>query len=437
MRTSRVRTDRARTAVIAILVLALAGSCSQEAPVAGAPELATGYWQARISLPGGDIDTAFEIGRARGNYRATLINGQERVKIREVSFSDGNLKLRFPAFNNEINASLEGDKLVGTLTLVKRYGEKQIMPFVAIPGGERSATEDREPAAVDLSGRWNARFHKVDGTYDPSIGEFAQRGSRLFGTFLNPAADYRYLAGYVRGNTFQLSTFDGAHAYVFSGHVEDGVISDAGFWSGTGFHQSWSAERDPDATLPDAYKLTYLNPDYEYFDFEFPNLEGQRISLGDERFRGKVVIVNIAGTWCPNCHDEAAFLAYLYKEYRNLGLEVVALMYEHFEDQKIAIEQIRRYREKFDIQFETLVAGISDTTEVSKTLPSLNAVLAFPTTIFIDRSGSVRVIHTGFSGPGTGKHYDQLRKEMTGLVDELIEEPFDSADSENSDEQDT
>jgi thiol-disulfide isomerase/thioredoxin len=424
-----MRSDRDRTAVIALVLLALAGGCSQEVPVDGAPELETGYWQARITLPGGDIDTAFEIGRSGDSYRATLINGQERVRIREVSFSDGNLKLRFPAFNNEINARLEGDKLIGTLTLVKRYGEEQIMPFVAIPGGERIGAEDREPAAVDLSGRWDAEFHKQDGSNDPSIGEFAQRGSRLFGTFLNPTADYRYLAGYVRGNTFQLSTFDGAHAYVFAGQIEEGVINDAGFWSGTGFHQNWSAKRDQNATLPDAYKLTYLNPDYERFDFEFPNLAGERVSLGDERFRGKVVIVNIAGTWCPNCHDEAELLAALYKEYRSLGLEVVALMYEHFEDQEIAIQQIRRYREKFDIQFETLVAGISDTTEVSKTLPSLNAVLAFPTTIFIDRSGSVRVIHTGFSGPGTGKHYEQLKNEITGLIDELIEEPFDLAES--------
>ncbi len=424
-----MRSDRDRAAVIVLVVLALAGGCSQEVPVVEAPELETGYWQARITLPGGDIDTAFEIGRSGDSYRATLINGQERVRIREVSFSDGNLKLRFPAFNNEINARLDGDRLIGTLTLVKRYGEEQIMPFVAIPGGERIGAEDRKPAAVDLSGRWDAEFHKEDGSNDPSIGEFAQRGSRLFGTFLNPTADYRYLAGYVRGNSFRLSTFDGAHAYVFAGHVDDGVISDAGFWSGTGFHQNWSAKRDPSATLPDAYKLTYLNPDYERFDFEFPNLAGERVSLGDKRFRGKVVVVNIAGTWCPNCHDEAELLAALYKEYRNLGLEVVALMYEHYEDQEIAIAQIKLYREKFDIQFETLLAGISDTTEVSKTLPSLNAVLAFPTTIFIDRSGSVRVIHTGFSGPGTGKHYEQLKNEITGLIDELIEEPFDLAES--------
>ncbi len=432
-----MRSDRARTAIIAPLVLILASGCSQDVPVAGPVDLQTGYWQARITLPGGDIETAFEIGRVRENYRATLINGQERVRVGEVGFSDGKLKLRFPVFNSEINASLVSGKLVGTLTLVKRYGITQVMPFVAMPGGERRDTADREPAAVDLSGRWDAEFHNENGTSDPSVGEFAQRGSRLFGTFLNPSADHRYLSGYVRGNDFHLGTFDGAHAFIFAGTVEDDVIAEANFWSGTGFHQTWSAKRDPDAFLPDAYKLTYLNPDYERFEFRFPNLEGLQVSLTDEKFRGKVVVVNIAGTWCPNCHDEARLLAPLYKKYRDRGLEVVALMYEHFEDQELAIEQIRRYREKFDIQFETLVAGISDTIEVSKTLPSLNAVLAFPTTIFVDRRGSVRVIHTGFSGPGTGKHYQQLKDEITSLIEALIEEPIDPAEAEYPDEQDT
>ena len=148
-------------------------------------------------------------------------------------------------------------------------------------------------------------------------------------------------------------------------------------------------------------------------------------SLGDEMFREKVVVVNIAGTWCPNCHDEAQFLAALHKEYGDRGLEVIGLMYEHFEDRQIAVRQINRFREKFGIQYMTLVAGISDKTEVSKTLPSLSAVLAFPTTIFIDRKGQVRVIHTGFSGPGTGKHHEQLKEEFTNVIVELLEESVD------------
>lgn len=424
-----MRSDLARTAIIALLIMA--GACSPDVPVVESVELQTGYWQARITLPGGHIDTAFEIGGEAGSYRATLINGQERIRIGEVSYADGQLKLRFPAFNNEINARLEEGKLIGTLTLVKLYGKTQEMPFVAMRGTQLSDMDDIEIATADLSGRWDAQFDNSDGTSDPSIGEFAQRGSRLFGTFLNPTADHRYLSGYVSGNHFHLGTFDGAHAFLFTGAVDGNEIIDADYWSGTEFHQTWSAERDPDAFLPDAYKLTYLKPGHDRFDFEFPNLEGQQVSLRDENFKGKVVVVCIAGTWCPNCHDEARFLAALHNEYGDRGLEIVGLMYEHFEDRQLAIDQIRKFREKFDIQFETLVAGISDRTEVSKTLPSLSAMHAFPTTIFVDRSGEVRVIHTGFSGPGTGKHHEQLKEEFTSVIVDLINESIDSADAED------
>lgn len=416
-----MRSRLARTVIIALLVTAI--GCGDDAPIAGAEKLQAGYWQARITLARGHIDTALEIGRTADGYRATLINGQERVRIDEVTFSDGRLKLRFPAFNNEINASLVGGQLVGTLTLVKLHGNIEEIPFLATPGGEPDDKHVTEPATVDLSGRWDAEFNNEDGTSNPSIGEFAQRGTRLFGTFLNPASDHRYLSGYVDGNDFHMGTFDGAHTFIFTGTVEGDKIVDGHFWSGTEFHQTWSAVRDPNASLPDAYKLTFLNPDYERFGFEFPDLEGQLVSLGHEKFKGKVVVICIAGTWCPNCHDEARFLAALHKEYSRRGLEVVGLMYEHFEDRTIAIRQIRNFRRKFDIQFETLVAGISDRTKVSNTLPSLSAILAFPTTIFIDRSGEVRAIHTGFSGPGTGKHHEQLKEEFKNIIVGLIEEP--------------
>ncbi|MFQ5548674.1 MAG: peroxiredoxin family protein [Woeseia sp.] len=415
-----MRCNLARTT--ALMALFAAVGCSQDPPAAGPAQLRTGYWRVSISLPGGDIETSIEIGHDSENYTATLINGQERIRIDEVSFSDGRLLLRFPAFNNEISATLEDHRLVGSLTLVKRFGVKQILPFVAVQGVEITHTEDYETDTIDLSGRWAVQFHNDDGTSDVSVGEFAQRGSRLFGTFLNPTADYRFLSGHVEGDEFHLATFDGAHAFIFAGRVDNGDITEADFWSGTEFHQTWSAVRDPGAALPDAYKLTHLNPGFDRFDFEFPDLDGRLVSLADDKFKGKVVVVTITGTWCPNCHDEARLLAPLYNEYHDRGLEIVALMYEHFEDRQIAIEQIRKFREKFDVGYETLLAGISDKTEVSRTLPSLSAVIAFPTTIFVDRNGRVRVIHTGFTGPGTGKYYDQLREEITGLILELIGE---------------
>ncbi len=248
----------------------------------------------------------------------------------------------------------------------------------------------------------------------------------MFGTFLNPNGDYRYLAGHVRGSYFDLSTFDGAHAFIFAGEIsEAGTIENANFWSGNTWHQYWSAELDDTVELPDSFSRTFLNPGYEKFEFEFPDPDGRLVSLNDDKFSGKVVLVTIAGTWCPNCNDEARMMAPWYKELRDQGFEVIALMFEHFDDHDVAAEQVRRFRDKFDIEYETLIAGISDKVEASKMLPALSGILAFPTSVFIDRGGRVRRIHTGFTGPGTGEHYQALQQDFRQLIDELLAEPAD------------
>lgn len=408
-------------------------ACEKPPTVDQEPVLQSGYWQASITLPGGEIETGIEISKDGERYQASLINGQERVRINEVRFAEGELLLRFPAFNNEIRAQLVDDSLQGELTIVRRFGETQVMPFSAMPGNQHSE-EDGEPPSHDLSGRWQVLFHEPDGTHSPSIGEFAQRGSRLFGTFLHPNGDYRFLAGHVRGNRFHLSTFDGAHAFIFSGEVgEAGDIQNASFWSATSWHQNWSAVPNEDVELPDSYQRTFLKPGYDTFEFSFPDPDGATVSLADDKYDGKVVVVTIAGTWCPNCNDEARMMVPIHKEYRDQGLEVVALMFEHFDDHEIAAEQVRRFREKFAIEYDTLIAGISDKTEAAKVLPALSAVLAFPTTIFIDRGGRVRNIHTGFSGPGTGEHYENLQQEYSSLITTLLAEPVDLIETLTSD----
>ena len=418
-----------RTGVIACGCLVAIVSCQQPVSEDAAPTLPTGYWQATIAVPGGNIETAFEISNDGGTYQASLINGQERVRVGEVSFLDGELLLRFPAFNNHIRATLTDGKLEGELTIVRRFGETQVMPFSAALGGAHDHDGGETPRH-DLSGRWQVRFHEADGTDSPAIGEFAQRGSRLFGTFLTPNGDHRFLAGHVSGDAFDLSTFDGAHAFLFSGTVgEKGTISNADFWSATSWHQTWSGERNEMIELPDAYQRTFLKPGYEKLEFELPDPDGVPTSLADEKYSGKVVLVTIAGTWCPNCNDEARLMATLHEEYREQGLEVVALMFEHFTEFDKAADQVRRFREKFGIEYDTLIAGLSDKAEASKTLPALSAVLAFPTTIFIDRGGRVRRIHTGFSGPGTGEHYERLQREFRDTITGLLEEPADLIES--------
>jgi len=180
--------------------------------------------------------------------------------------------------------------------------------------------------------------------------------------------------------------------------------------------------RDKNARLADPYSMTFLKPGFDEFSFSFPDTDGDMVSLSDPRFAGKVVLVTLAGTWCPNCHDEARYLADFYREYRDRGLEVVGLMYEHFEDFETAAEQVRRFRAELGIDYTLLVAGYSDKQRAAETLPMLNRVLAFPTTIFLGRNGEVRRIHTGFTGPGTGEYYDRFIAEFEDYVAGLVAE---------------
>lgn len=395
-------------------------ACAEPTPAG----LESGTWRVSLTLPGGELPLTMEITGSRESPQVHFINGAERVSVPDVRIDGNRVALVFTGFNNRIDATFDGDVLEGTLTLVKLHGEEQHIPFRAVHGENyRFFADEAGGAPPSVAGRWAMRFVDDEGGAYDAVGEFEQEGETVTGTILTPTGDYRFLAGSVRDGRLYLSTFDGAHVYLFEADVKpDGNLA-GDFWSGTAWHEDWTAHRDEQAALPDATTMTWLKEGYEAFDFTFPNLEGEPVSLSDAQFRGKVVIVTLAGSWCPNCRDEAVFMAPFYEENRDRGIEIIALMYERFGEFEKAAETTRRWRSELGIEYETLIAGISAKDEASKTLPTLNGIIAFPTTIFVDRAGKVRLIHTGFTGPGTGEHYEKFKREFTTLVDELLAEP--------------
>jgi thiol-disulfide isomerase/thioredoxin len=291
----------------------------------------------------------------------------------------------------------------------------------AVVAGQASGLD--ESGGVNVSGRWAVNFiDDGDSKPEAAVGEFTQSRDTVSGTFLTATGDHRFLGGQIKGDELYLSTFDGAHAFLYKAKINaDGTLT-GDFWSGTAYHERWTARRDASAALPDAYTLTAMRTGVKHLNFAFPDLAGNTVTSHDPAFKGKVMIVALAGSWCPNCHDEAAFLAPLYRDYRGRGVEIVSLMFEHFGDFPRAAEATQRFRQHYGIEYTTLIAGISDKDEAAKVLPMLDRVYAFPTTIFIDRKGNVRKIHTGFSGPATGDHYTQFVNEVKDTLDRLLAE---------------
>ncbi len=375
-----------------------------------------------LSVPGGELPFLMEIDRSDNALHATLINGTERVKSRDVGLLDNRLVVNFNVFNSRIDASLEGGILVGSLSTVKEGGREQVIPLTAEHGKTQLFAEDGEAPSIDVSGRWEVVFRDQSGNSTVAVGEFVQQSTRLSGTFLTSTGDYRYLTGDVHGNRIRLSCFDGYHAFLFHAEVNNQGVMRGDFWSGTQWHETWTAVRNDNAALPDPTSLTFLKPGFDRFNFSFPDTTGRLVSLTNDRFANKVILISISGTWCPNCNDEAAFLRSLHAEYRDRGLEIVSLMYEHVGNFNAAARQVREFARWHDIDYDLLIAGTSSKTEASKTLPMLNHVIAYPTTIFVDRTRRVRKIHTGWSGPGTGEHFRDLAREFREYVDFLLAE---------------
>jgi len=402
---------------VAALTVALAGGCDQKSR-----DLQPGNYRAVLDLPGGGLPFALDVAQQDGKFVLFLVNGEERVRVSEVTVKDGRLTARMPGYENTLNAAIEGDELNGEVSLLRPGGERQVLPFRAVRDQTWRFFEQPITDNVDVAGRWSVTFTSDDGKTSPGVAEFKQTFERVTGTILTPTGDHRFLSGEVRGDELYLSRFDGASAYLYRAKVgEDGALVGEQ-WSGKTGHQRFRAERNPDAVLDTSAVDTGLKDPAVRLEFTFPDLEGKPVSLADARFQGKVVIVTLAGSWCPNCHDEAALLAQLYREFRRQGLEVVSLMFEHFGDFAQAAAATRRFREEFGIEYPTLIAGISDKDEAAKALPQLTGVFAFPTTIWVDRTGTVRKIHAGFSGPATGEHYTRLVEEFTGFTKGLLAE---------------
>ncbi|MEY4107649.1 MAG: hypothetical protein RL181_1991 [Bacteroidota bacterium] len=374
----------------------------------------------------GELPFTFEVKYATpDSFYIELRNGEERILLSDISFGrnpatgQDTFLFRFPVYQAYLKGVFSENVLEGEWVDLTRDDYR--IPFLARHGrAHRFTTLKKEPIA-DISGKWETYFETDTDKPYPAIGEFRQKGNYLEGTFLTETGDYRFLEGTVQGNKAYLSAFDGAHAFLFEAKILDDGSMIGGFRSGHRYQCAWEAKRNPDFTLRDPHALTLLKPGFSTFSFRFKNPEGREVTLDDPAFQGKVKIVQVMGTWCPNCRDESDFLVEYLRENPSDQLAVVALAFERFKDEARAMQQLKDYQKSMGIPYPILYAGPSDKKEAAKALPMLESVVAFPTLILLDKSNRVRKIHTGYSGPATSG-YAAFKEDFSRSVQELLGE---------------
>jgi peroxiredoxin len=378
-------------------------------------------WVAALHRADGNkIVFHFEWIKTKGKNTWYIINANERIKVDNISKLGDSLIIHMPVFESQFRIKQHSGKCEGVWIKGGAY-RTQVMPFTAVPGTKRFTTSTTAPK--NISGIWEVHF---DNSRDVnSVGEFVQKGNKVEGTFLNASGDYRYQEGVVSGDSLLLSCFDGSHAYLFTAKITDSnTLTDGLFYSGATYKESWTAVKNSSAVVPEESVKMYVRPGEDALHFTFNNLDGKPISILDERYKNKVIVVQLMGSWCPNCMDETAFLSEFYNKHKHRGVEIIALAYEYSTDWQRSVSSLTKVRNRFNVQYPILITGVAvtDSLRTEKTLPELTPIKFFPSSVIIDKKGKIRKLDTGFNGPATGKHYIAYKNEFEATIEELLAE---------------
>ncbi len=353
-------------------------------------------------------------------------NGSEEIKVNNFTLNENILEFEMPVFNSKISSKKINGSYKGEWDKLPDSEKPYKMVFHAFAPNEVPEHFKDERLEMykneklsNINGTWAVEFSPSTEDAYPAIGEFKQNGNIITGTFMTETGDYRFLAGEIYGNQFSLSCFDGSHAFLFKGSAKGKKIQGT-FYSGNHWEEPWVGNLDPEISLEDPYKLTTYQKEKGPFNFSFQNLKAQKIEMKKLLNGKKGLLVQIFGSWCPNCMDETALFTELYNDYRKKGIEFVGIGFERkgdLEKDKIALQ---KYIKHFDIHYPILYGGKASKTLASEKFPMLNKIISFPTSILLDANGAVVQIHTGFNGPATSK-YQAYKNNLLASLDKLAE----------------
>jgi thiol-disulfide isomerase/thioredoxin len=369
-----------------------------------------GDYRAVLDIVGGPLRFGLLL---TDDWVSVLCNGSQCSRVSAARLVGDSVVISIPDFAATITAHPKGDSLIGFYRNVGNRGPR-VIPFRASRG-----KWPNEPVPASLVGRWDASW-VLDGRTSPRVIELRDSTRGLEGTIISNTGDYGIFWGRAEADSFSMSHFDGSYVYMLTGRLDGDTLRGI-FHAGLRTQTPFVAVRSTGLPhLRDPLEITQA--DTTPFRFSFPNLQGQLITERDQRFRGKVLLVDIFGTWCPTCHDAAPVLTSLYRKYHDRGLEIVGLAYEVTGDSAIDGKQLRIFREKFAVPYDLLLAGINDTQAAAATQPQLVGFTSFPTSIFIGKDGRVRKVHAGFYGPAMGVAHTNMVRLFEQTIEQLLAE---------------
>jgi thiol-disulfide isomerase/thioredoxin len=385
-------------------------------------QLRTGPWRGAVirndAVP---VYFNFDISKKNGKPVIAIKNGDEKIVIDEVVVKADSVYFQMPFYESSFKASITPEGVMQGVWEKWTYDSVNTLKFEAIPAIKKRFSAVDGKATVNITGLWQASISTAAGVSRPAVATFKQKGNELTGSFVTATGDFRFLEGIVTGNRLLLSTFDGGLLYFFEATIDADSIVDGRFYIGSTRVDSWVAKKNPAATI-DVTEVTPVILSDAPVQFSFRDVNGELVSLSDRRFADKLIVLQIMGSWCPNCMDETKFLSEIYGKYASKGVEIIGLAYELSTDFERSQRSLKRVIERFDVKYPVLITGvgIADEERTKKTLPQMSDIQTFPTTLFLNKNKQIVEIHTGFSGPGTEGFYDQYVKQFKTTLEKLL-----------------
>jgi thiol-disulfide isomerase/thioredoxin len=404
-----------------LLAAALLATATRLTPPARAASAIDGLWDAIVVASNVEIQFRFEITTNGAEAQGFFFEGDRKVGSTSGRFADGALTLEYDHLNTILEATVDGDQLRGTYKNRRansRPQEIRARRFAPVP-----VEADNPP---QVAGEWEMRRNAEEATAPRDTRTWhlllRQSGAEVSGAILRIDGDTGTLVGHWQNNKLVLSHFAGERPNLLEATVKgDGTLAVT-----LNRTANYLAARSTEARArgipepPDPSRYTNVKDPTTPFQFSFPDVTGKMVSNTDALFRGKVVLLAIGGSWCPNCHDEAPFLSELYSAYHARGLEIVGLMFENDPDPNLSRPRVQSFIKRYGVKYPMLIPGT--TQMINEKLPQLVNFGAYPTSIYLGRDGRVRSVHAGFASPATGAEHTRLKQELRELTEKLLAE---------------
>lgn len=399
-----------------ILFLILAAN-----PSVFALKIKPGLWKTTFLLrPGVGLPVDFVYEKSK-SPALLILNGEETIRLTHVEAENDSLFIEFPTFDACLKIKCHSKTHLTGAWFNRAKSDSYHIPFQSRHNsGSRYPKENKQ---LNVAGKWEVTFDP-QGSPEKAVGLFDYSKSSatsniLYGTFLTETGDYRFLEGATLKDSLYLSCFDGSHAFLFRAQLKNDTLM-GDFHSGSHYKTNWIAVKNNEYKLRDPDSLTYLISE-DPIKFSLPTLQGDIYEYPNPSLKNKVVLIQIMGTWCPNCLDESRYLKTVYDKNSD-QLEILAITFETQKSMPDKVEKVQKYKEVLELNYTFLIGGDACKSCAAEIFPQVNTIISFPTLIFIDKTGTIRKIHTGFNGPGTGEHYSQFLSETNQFIEQLIQE---------------